>query len=144
LTRRIASAGDANRSSNVSGLHRYDSVSRFLTDGTRPQVRRRAVAVTAAVGTAIRGPLASLPLLPAAGEPLPCRLATQELVELLKMPTCFGGVRRVVLDQLGNRYRRHFVTHWDFVRYAEEQGLDLDFTTPPQRPDPKLPPLFEP
>jgi len=38
---------------------------------------------------------------------------------------------------------RLFATHWDFVRYAQEQGLNLDFTTPPQRPDQKLPRLFE-
>jgi hypothetical protein len=31
----------------------------------------------------------------------------------------------------------------DFVRYAQEQELNLNFTTPPQRPDPKLPPLFK-
>jgi hypothetical protein len=80
---------------------------------------------------------------PAASEPLPCRLDTQDLVEMLKFPTCVGEVRRVILDQLGNRYHQHFATHWDFVRYAEEHGLNLDFTTPPQRPDPKLPPLFE-
>jgi hypothetical protein len=33
--------------------------------------------------------------------------------------------------------------NWDFVRYAQEQNLNLDFTTPPQRPDPKLPLIFE-
>ena len=60
------------------------------------------------------------------------------------MPTCVGQVRRIILDQFGNRYGRRFDTHWDFVRYAQEQNLDLDFTTPPQRPDPKLPALFEP
>jgi hypothetical protein len=69
-----------------------------------------------------------------ASEPFPCRLTTQELVELLKMPTCFGPARRVVLDHLANRYGRRFVNHWAFVRYALEQGLDLDFTTPPKRP----------
>ena len=52
-------------------------------------------------------------------------------------------MRRVILDQLGNRYHRRFDTHWDFVRYAQEQGLNLDFTTPPKRPDAKLPPLFD-
>ncbi len=52
------------------------------------------------------------------------------------MPTCFGEVRRVVLDRLGNRYGWRFDNHWAFVRYAREQGLDLDFTTPPKRPDP--------
>ena len=51
------------------------------------------------------------------------------------MPTCHWlEVRRVILNQLGNRYGRRFDTHWDFVRYAQEQGLDLDFTTPPKRP----------
>jgi hypothetical protein len=29
------------------------------------------------------------------------------------------------------------------VRYAQQQGLNLDFTTPPKRPEAKLPPLFE-
>jgi hypothetical protein len=71
------------------------------------------------------------------GESLPCRLPTQDLVELLKMPTCFGRARRVVLDHLGNRYGRRFMNHWEFVRYAREQGLELDFTTPPRRPNPE-------
>ena len=53
------------------------------------------------------------------------------------MPTCFGAARRVVLDHLGNRYGRRFVNHWAFVRFAREQGLGLDFTTPPKRPEPK-------
>jgi hypothetical protein len=95
---------------------------------------RRAVALAGA-GGGPGGPLAALPLLPLAGDRPSCRLADQDLVELLKLPTCVGAVRRVVLDQLGNRYGRRFDTHWDFVRYAGEQGLNLDFTTPPQRPD---------
>ncbi|HKI34440.1 MAG TPA: hypothetical protein VKA46_21475 [Gemmataceae bacterium] len=89
------------------------------------------------------GPLASVAFLRTASEPLPCRLTTQDLVELLKMPTCVREVRRVILDQLGNRYGRRFTTHWDFVRYAQQQGLNLDFSTPPKRPDRKLPPLFQ-
>jgi hypothetical protein len=68
---------------------------------------------------------------------LPCRLETQELVELLKMPTCFGESRRLVLDHLGNRYGRRFANHWAFVRFAQERNLGLDFTTPPKRPDRK-------
>jgi len=52
--------------------------------------------------------------------------------------------RQVVLKHVGSRYGRRLANHWDFVRYAQEQGLDLDFTTPPKRPDRKLPPLFEP
>ncbi|HKI33783.1 MAG TPA: protein kinase [Gemmataceae bacterium] len=115
----------------------------FLTHLPRPQVRERAVALAAAVGTMPSGPLASLASLRMAGEPLPCRLITQDLVELLKMPTCVREVRPVILDQLGNRYGRRFDTHWDFVRYAQQQGLNLDFTTPPKRADRKLPPLFQ-
>jgi hypothetical protein len=114
-----------------------------LADATRLPVRRRAVALVAGVGTGAGGPLAGLPFLPAAREPFACRLGTQDLVDLLKLPTCVREVRRVVLDHLGNRYGRRFDTHWDFVRYAQEQGLNLDFTTPPKRPDAKLPPLFE-
>jgi hypothetical protein len=114
----------------------------LLTDAAPLPVRQRIVALAAAVGQGAGGPLAGLTFLPAAREPLPCRLATQDLVELLKMPTCLREVRRVVLDQLGNRYGRRFETHWDFVRFAQEQNLGLNFTTPPQRPDRKLPPLF--
>jgi hypothetical protein len=71
--------------------------------------------------------------LPAA-EPLPCRLSTPQLVELLKMPGYVGAARRVVLDHLDNRYRHRFADVWEFVRFAQEQHLGLDFTTPPQRP----------
>ena len=53
-----------------------------------------------------------------AAEPWPCRLTTQELVDLLKMPTCFGQARRVVLDHLGNIHGRRFTNHWEFVRRA--------------------------
>lgn len=52
-------------------------------------------------------------------------LTSQELVELLKMPTVFGKARVVILDNLGNRYRRKFANHWQFVRYAQEHNLDF-------------------
>ena len=42
--------------------------------------------------------------------------------------------RRAVLGQLSRRYGRDFTDHWEFVRFAREQKLDLDFTTPPKRP----------
>jgi hypothetical protein len=115
----------------------------FLCNGTHREVRQRAAAFAGAIVSAAHGPVPSLPLLAAAGQPLPCRLTTQDLVELLKMPTCIGGVRRVILNQLGNRYGHRFATHWDFVRYAQQQGLNLDFTTPPKRPDRALPKLFK-
>jgi hypothetical protein len=81
------------------------------------------------------GPLTALGLLLPATEPPPCRLSTKELVELLKMPPFVDEARRAVLDQLGNRYRRHFADVWEFVRFANEQNLDLDFTSSPKRPE---------
>jgi len=75
----------------------------------------------------------ALPVLPAVSEPLPCRLSTQDLVELLKMPTCFGEARKVVLKHLGNRYGRVFANHWEFVRFAQKQHFDLNLTSPPKR-----------
>jgi hypothetical protein len=103
---------------------------------TRSATAAAAVASLAGTGD----PLASLALLIPAAEPPPCRLATQQLVELLKMPTCIGGARRVVLDQLGNRYRRTFADMWEFVRFAEEQKLGLDLTSPPRKPEPAVAP----
>ena len=70
-----------------------------------------------------------------AAEPWRCRLTAQELVNLLKMPTCIGNARRVVLDQLGNLYGRRFANHREFVRFALEENLSFDLTTPPRRPD---------
>jgi hypothetical protein len=113
---------------------RTDTLSRILTETSREQRARRAAKWRRA-GPGPEGALEAAVRI--AAEPFPCRLTTQELVELLKMPTCFGAERRVVLDHLGNRYSRRFVNHWAFVRFAKEQKLDLDFTTPPKRPDPK-------
>jgi hypothetical protein len=95
---------------------------------------RTAIAASAAACPAGTGqPLTALALFIPAAEPPPCRLSTQQLV---KMPPCVGEARRIVLDQLGNRYHRTFVDVWEFVRFAREQNLSLDFTTPPQRPEP--------
>jgi hypothetical protein len=95
----------------------------------------RAVAVAAAVGCLRDGP--SLPsvllLLRPAVEPLPHRLSDQDLVELLKQPLCVGPARRAVLDQLEYRYQRKFADHWEFVRFARQKNLGLDFTSPPKR-----------
>jgi hypothetical protein len=114
------------------------SLNAVLNHSSRTQILRRASLVAMTIGLAATGSPGSAARSSAylAAEPFPCRLTTQELVELLKMPTCFGTARRVVLDHLGNRYGRRFVNHWAFVRFARDQGLDLDFTTPPQRPDP--------
>jgi hypothetical protein len=49
------------------------------------------------------------------------------------MPICYGDFRQVVLRHLGNRYGRRFADHWEFVEYARQHDLKLDFTTPPVR-----------
>jgi hypothetical protein len=103
----------------------------ILTDTSREQVSRRMAQIAKTGGPGFEGTLEAAARVFA--ETFPCRLTTQELVDLLKMPTCFGAARRVVLDHLGNRYARRFVNHWAFVRFATDQKLNLDFTTPPRR-----------
>jgi hypothetical protein len=108
----------------------------ILNGCTRPERSRRAVAVAGVVG-AFAGtgcPAASLALLGPAVEPVPCSLSTQQLVDLLKQPTCHDPARRVVLDYLEYRYHRPFRNHWEFVAYAREKLPDVDLTTPPKRP----------
>jgi hypothetical protein len=102
---------------------------------SRSTMAASAVASPAGTGS----PLSSLALLLPAAEPPPCRLSPQQLVELLKMPACIGEARRVVLDHLGYRYRRSFGDTWEFVRFAQQEQLALDLTTPPQRPEPAAP-----
>ena len=71
--------------------------------------------------------------------PSPCRLSDQQLVELLKQPLFVGEARRVILDLLGDRHGRRFADQWEFVEFAQEHRLGLDFTTPPTRPEPLAP-----
>jgi tRNA A-37 threonylcarbamoyl transferase component Bud32 len=106
-----------------------------LTDLPPATQRLRSVGPAVAVSGAAGGPFLPLAVLHAPVEPLPCRFSSQQLVELLKMPICVGEARRVVLDHLGNRYHRRFADVWEFVRFAQEQRLDLEFTNPPQRPE---------
>ncbi len=84
-----------------------------------------------------RGLTGLIPLVPAVLEPAITLLAepllAAILVELLKDPLCVGAARRAVLDALGVRYGRSFADQWEFVRFAEEQELDLALTSPPQR-----------
>jgi hypothetical protein len=95
----------------------------------------RAAAVVAAAGSlAARGfPSTAAGLLGPFLKPLPCRLSTPQLVELLKHPTCVGLARRVILDHLENRYHQKFTDHWDFVAWAKKHLPGLDLTSPPKR-----------
>jgi hypothetical protein len=100
------------------------------------ELSRRTSAVVAAFGcpASIGDPFTTAALVRPVLDPLPCRLSTPQLVELLKYPTYVGYARRLILDQLENRYGRKFADHWAFVRFAQQQNLGLDFTTPPKRP----------
>jgi tRNA A-37 threonylcarbamoyl transferase component Bud32 len=110
-----------------------------LTGDTR-DLPTRAAGLVAGVRVPLPGQALPTPALPAlALGPPPCRLSTQELVELLKHPLCVGPARRVVLDQLARRYRRPFADHWEFVRFAGALNLGFDFTTPPRRPEAPAP-----
>jgi hypothetical protein len=132
-------AGDVSLSGSDYRWH-VDAVNSLLPLATHAEVRQRAAAQSAVLSLGAGGSWPGLALLSAACEPLPCRFSSQELVDLLKMPTCVGPVRRLILDQLGNRYHRRFASQWAFVLYAREHGLNLDFTTPPKRPPRTLPP----
>jgi hypothetical protein len=110
------------------------NLSALLSDVAPAEIRPAAAGSAVALAAGTVHPLTALVLLIAPAEPPPCRLSTQRLVDLLKLPTCFGA-RRVILDHLGNRYHRTFKDQWEFVRFAREQNLDLDFTTPPHRPE---------
>src|SRR5207248_1974087 len=58
--------------------------------------------------------------------------SSQILVEALKQPGCVGTTRTVVLNCLGNRYRRSFNHVWEFVDYCKQEALDLDLDSPPR------------
>jgi serine/threonine protein kinase len=128
---------DTDAVSAFNDLHRGAQGLSALLSGVPPaEIPSRAATAASAVAFPFctGHPLTALDLVIPAAEPFPCRLSTQQLIELLKMPTCIGGVRRVVLNHLGNRYRHTFGDAWEFVRFAQEQHLDLDFTSPPRRP----------
>jgi hypothetical protein len=97
---------------------------------------QRAVALVTALSSTANGQslLSTVPLLYLAGKPLQSRLSTPQLVELLKNPLCVGEASRIVLEVLGARYKRQFANQWEFVHFAQEQNLGLDFTSPPERP----------
>jgi hypothetical protein len=103
---------------------------------SRENLASRLAAVTAAAtapstpGAALAGPALLWPALTPPPPPLP----TQTLVDLLKHPFCVAAARRLVLDQLQRHYHRPFADQWDFVRFAQQQKLDLDLSKPPTRP----------
>jgi hypothetical protein len=95
---------------------------------------RSLLAARAVVGWLSPSPhMGRAAMLMQAAEPLPCRFTSQQLVDLLKMPTCVGETRAVFLKLLANRYKRPFADVWEFVEWAQKNEPGLDFTSPPRR-----------
>jgi hypothetical protein len=109
-------------------------LSAVLNGGEPTAISRRAAVVAGAVGTAPGFAASSLAPLGSAVEPLPSRFSTQQLVDLLKTPTCVAPARRPILDYLEFRYGRPFHDQWEFVEYAGANLPEIDLTTPPKRP----------
>jgi hypothetical protein len=100
------------------------------------EVGSRAVLLARGIGESM-SPATRLPglaTLTQATQPLPSRVSTQQLVDLLKMPLCIGDARTVFLEMLGQRYHRTFADQWEFVEYAEKQLPGIDLKSPPKRP----------
>lgn len=74
-----------------------------------------------------------------AAEPFPARFSDEFMVAWLQRPIGVGPWRRVILDVLGTKHRRHFRDPWDYVRFAQERDLSIDFTAGPQRHLPESP-----
>jgi hypothetical protein len=102
---------------------------------TPDEAPARAFLAAAAFGESMAPsvPLCLLAPLVQLSQPLPSQFSTQQLVDLLKMPTCIGPVREIVLEQLGQRYKRTFADHWEFVNYAEKHLPGIDLKSPPHR-----------
>ncbi|HEX5272398.1 MAG TPA: hypothetical protein VFW33_18000 [Gemmataceae bacterium] len=92
--RQTAAAADVNRADSHFELSQVVTLDRLLSGGTLSQQRRGAVATATVVGLACGGPTPAFAILPSAAEPLPCRLTTPQLVELLKYPTCIAPPAR--------------------------------------------------
>jgi hypothetical protein len=101
------------------------------------EIARQYVLATRAIGEMLSPPtsLSALAALSQASKkPLQSWFTTQQLVDLLKMPTCVGPVRTAILDLLGRRYERTFTDQWKFIDYAEKYLPDIDLKSPPKRP----------
>jgi hypothetical protein len=100
------------------------------------EAARQSVAAARGIGEMLSPStrLSGLATLTEASQPVPSLVTTQQLVELLKMPTCIGEARTVVLEMLGQRYQRTFADQWEFVDFAERHLPDIDLKSPPKRP----------
>jgi hypothetical protein len=145
LAARLEAARAANAVVEAMGQTNDANALRFLSGALSALAVRlepaeaigRAILAARSIGEELSLPtrLSGLATLLQASRLPPCRFLPQELVELLKMPTCVGPAREVVLRLLGRTYDRHFADLWAFVDWAHEHHpeLDLTITTIPNR-----------
>jgi hypothetical protein len=60
-------------------------------------------------------------------------LPVQDLVDVLKMPTCIGRHRMAVLRALGLRAKRKFEDVWEVVAWLRQERPEVDLTIPARR-----------
>jgi hypothetical protein len=75
---------------------------------------------------------------PPAFGPLVSGLDPQEMVDLLKQPTCVGAAQEVILSRLGEEKNQKFATLWDLVEWVEAHDPSIDLRTPPHWPEPDV------
>ncbi|HVS40361.1 MAG TPA: hypothetical protein VMS17_32690, partial [Gemmataceae bacterium] len=109
-----------------------------LVDREGPEeTSQRVNSLALAVGNAAAvspASVVSLGPLEESSRPLPGRLTEQQLVDLLKMPTCVKPARQVIVRQLGWQCGETFANQWEFVEWARQHRPDLDLTSPPVPP----------
>jgi serine/threonine protein kinase len=64
-------------------------------------------------------------------EKVTTRLNRQDLVDLLKHPTCVGPARDIVLRRLGRLANRTFATLWELLDWLDANDPGVDVLTPP-------------
>jgi hypothetical protein len=96
---------------------------RLPADRAADQAREAAVALIGALATA--RPDAAARALEAGLRAVVARLGTAAIVEVMRRPLCAGPAQRALLEALGARCKRPFHSSWDFLDWAEANGVDL-------------------
>ena len=140
VARRVVEA--MGKRTDPDGLYALAVAAAALIVRVEPEnTSRRIRSIVWAVGDSAALPslFTTLTPLAEASQSLPARFSDQQLVDLLKMPTCRQPARQVIVRQLGWQCGQHFDTMWDFVDWAQKNRPDLDLTSPPVRPAPVAP-----
>jgi hypothetical protein len=60
-------------------------------------------------------------------------LSLEQMVEMLRQPTCVGTAREVLLAELGRRKGRTFTDLWQLVEYLQDNARHIDLDAPAPR-----------